>query len=146
MQGPAVPAKVEAVGRPPAMQETFPQSGHAWYTVGVLVIVSIIALLDRQVMSLLVQPIRRGANRPVRSQGGNIQELRLARTERQPLRDESGPESRRVVFLGIPGRSGPLEHNDRQGHRISVPACRDYVQGVFPRCAGPHVVCDALEQ
>jgi hypothetical protein len=94
----------------------------------------------------LVQPIRRWADWPVRSQNGNLQELRVAGAERQSLCNEPGPQPRRLVFLGISGRSGPLEHHHRQGDRISVPSFRNHVEGIFPRCAGPHVVRDALQQ
>jgi MFS family permease len=37
-------------------------AARAWYTVGVLTLLSVVAFIDRQVLSLLVQPIRRDLN------------------------------------------------------------------------------------
>ncbi|MGH9753634.1 MAG: spinster family MFS transporter [Blastocatellia bacterium] len=40
-------------------EEPYPPAGYAWYVVGVLMVAYIFSFIDRQILSLLVQPIRR---------------------------------------------------------------------------------------
>ena len=40
-------------------EEPYPPIGYAWYVVGVLTLVYIFSFIDRQILSLLVRPIRR---------------------------------------------------------------------------------------
>ena len=40
----------------------------------------------------------------------------------------------------------PIEHDDGKSDRISVPACGDYIAGIFSRCARTHVVRDVFQQ
>ena len=40
-------------------EEPYPPSGYAWYVVGVLTLVYIFSFIDRQILNLLVRPIRR---------------------------------------------------------------------------------------
>jgi MFS family permease len=42
-----------------AAQEPYPPNGYAWYVVGVLTLVYIFSFIDRQILNLLVRPIRR---------------------------------------------------------------------------------------
>lgn len=42
-----------------AAEEPYPNQGYAWYVVGVLMIAYIFSFIDRQILALLVQPIRR---------------------------------------------------------------------------------------
>ena len=42
-----------------AHEEAYPPSGYAWYVVGVLTLVYIFSFIDRQILNLLVRPIRR---------------------------------------------------------------------------------------
>lgn len=43
----------------PASDEPYPASGYAWYVVGVLTFVYVFSFIDRQILNLLVRPIRR---------------------------------------------------------------------------------------
>jgi MFS family permease len=43
----------------PAATEEYPPRGYAWYVVGVLTFVYIFSFIDRQILNLLVRPIRR---------------------------------------------------------------------------------------
>ncbi len=56
MSSPTNPTQIEPA---PLAGSAFPPERQAWYTVGVLTVVSIFAFIDRQILSLLVQPIRR---------------------------------------------------------------------------------------
>ncbi|MDQ3012674.1 MAG: hypothetical protein M3X11_18435, partial [Acidobacteriota bacterium] len=40
-------------------EEPYPSIGYAWYVVGVLTLVYIFSFIDRQILNLLVRPIRR---------------------------------------------------------------------------------------
>ncbi len=42
-----------------AVQESYPSAGYAWYVVGVLTLAYIFSFIDRQILSLMVDPIRR---------------------------------------------------------------------------------------
>ncbi len=42
-----------------ATEEPYPARGYAWYVVGVLMIAYVFSFIDRQILALLVQPIRR---------------------------------------------------------------------------------------
>lgn len=42
-----------------SVPDDWPSPAQGWYTVGVLIVVYLVALVDRQIMTLLVQPIRR---------------------------------------------------------------------------------------
>ena len=44
---------------PAQVEEPYPGGGYAWYVVGVLTLVYIFSFIDRQILSLLVEPIRR---------------------------------------------------------------------------------------
>ena len=44
---------------PPVTKESYPARGYAWYVVGVLTVAYIFAFVDRQILNLLVRPIRR---------------------------------------------------------------------------------------
>ena len=44
---------------PEKIEETFPSPGYSWYVVGVLTFVYIFSFIDRQILNLLVMPIRR---------------------------------------------------------------------------------------
>ena len=44
---------------PTAVEEPYPKPGYAWYVVGVLMVAYIFSFIDRQILALLVQPIRR---------------------------------------------------------------------------------------
>jgi MFS family permease len=43
----------------PSQEEPYPPEGYAWYVVGVLTFVYIFSFIDRQILNLLVRPIRR---------------------------------------------------------------------------------------
>jgi MFS family permease len=43
----------------PLDQESYPRAGYAWYVVGVLTLAYILSFIDRQILSLMVEPIRR---------------------------------------------------------------------------------------
>lgn len=59
MSAPTVqPPKPETPPEPP-----YPSARYAWYVVGVLTLVYIFSFIDRQILNLLVRPIRRGARR-----------------------------------------------------------------------------------
>ncbi|MFY9571890.1 MAG: MFS transporter, partial [Blastocatellia bacterium] len=45
--------------KPQVEDEPYPAIGYAWYVVGVLTLVYIFSFIDRQILSLLVRPIRR---------------------------------------------------------------------------------------
>ncbi len=49
----ASPAKIEFA------EEPYPAAGYAWYVVGVLTLVYVFSFVDRQILNLLVRPIRR---------------------------------------------------------------------------------------
>ena len=51
------PATIESPTSPPE-SETYPPSGYAWYVVAVLTLAYIVSFIDRQILSLLVDPIR----------------------------------------------------------------------------------------
>lgn len=48
--------------RPSIAKESYPPVGYAWYVVGVLTVAYIFAFVDRQILNLLVRPIRRDLN------------------------------------------------------------------------------------
>lgn len=48
--------------RPSPASELYPPAGYAWYVVGVLTVAYIFAFVDRQILNLLVRPIRRDLN------------------------------------------------------------------------------------
>src|SRR5882762_1767566 len=52
-----VPAPVK-----PVTEEPYPSPGYSWYVVGVLTLVYVFSFIDRQIMSLLVRPLRRDLN------------------------------------------------------------------------------------
>ena len=43
----------------PEAQEPYPSTVYAWYVVGVLTLVYVFSFIDRQILNLLVAPIRR---------------------------------------------------------------------------------------
>ena len=43
----------------PQRQPPFPVPGLAWYTVGVLMLMYVFSFIDRQILGLLVDPIKR---------------------------------------------------------------------------------------
>lgn len=43
----------------PSREPEYPSSGYGWYVVGVLTLAYIVSFLDRQIMALMVQPIKR---------------------------------------------------------------------------------------
>src|SRR5687768_10078134 len=43
----------------PATEAPYPPAGYSWYVVGVLMVVYVFSFIDRQILSLLVTPIRR---------------------------------------------------------------------------------------
>ncbi|MBX3278721.1 MAG: MFS transporter [Acidobacteria bacterium] len=43
----------------PIEEEPYPSAGYAWYVVGVLTLVYVFSFIDRQILNLLVRPIRR---------------------------------------------------------------------------------------
>ncbi|HLG16052.1 MAG TPA: MFS transporter [Blastocatellia bacterium] len=45
--------------QPQVEEDAFPKPGYAWYVVGVLTLVYIFSFIDRQILNLLVRPIRR---------------------------------------------------------------------------------------
>lgn len=47
------------MAQPQENEEPYPPQGYAWYVVGVLTFVYIFSFIDRQILSLLVRPIRR---------------------------------------------------------------------------------------
>ena len=51
--------KPEVSAQVPPEEEPYPSSGYAWYVVGVLTFVYIFSFIDRQILSLLVTPIKR---------------------------------------------------------------------------------------
>lgn len=56
----AKPAEPPKVALPPASADLpYPPLGYAWYVVGVLMVVYVFSFVDRQILSLLVGPIRR---------------------------------------------------------------------------------------
>jgi len=52
-----VPAPVS-----PSTEAPYPSPGYSWYVVGVLTLVYVFSFIDRQIMSLLVRPLRRDLN------------------------------------------------------------------------------------
>ncbi len=42
-----------------ALEDSYPKIGHAWYVVGVLTLLYVFSFIDRQILNLLVAPIRR---------------------------------------------------------------------------------------
>jgi len=44
---------------PPRSDAPYPSTGYSWYVVGVLTLVYVFSFIDRQIMSLLVRPLRR---------------------------------------------------------------------------------------
>ncbi|MDX2042341.1 MAG: hypothetical protein SF097_13890 [Acidobacteriota bacterium] len=44
---------------PEQTEEQYPNAGYAWYVVGVLTLVYVFSFIDRQILNLLVRPIRR---------------------------------------------------------------------------------------
>jgi len=48
-----------ATDAPPVVKESYPPRTYAWYVVGVLTIAYVFAFIDRQILNLLVRPIRR---------------------------------------------------------------------------------------
>jgi MFS family permease len=52
-----VPAPVK-----PVTEDPYPSPGYSWYVVGVLTLVYVFSFIDRQIMSLLVRPLRRDLN------------------------------------------------------------------------------------
>src|SRR5271155_3859127 len=51
-------SSTESIVRP-AEQEFYPSAGYAWYVVGVLTLAYIFSFIDRQILNLMVDPIRR---------------------------------------------------------------------------------------
>jgi len=51
--------KSEATTAPSATEAPYPSIGYAWYVVGVLTLLYIFSFIDRQILNLLVRPIRR---------------------------------------------------------------------------------------
>jgi len=47
-----------SAGRHPVVEEPYPPAGYAWYVVGVLTVAYVFAFIDRQILNLLVGPIR----------------------------------------------------------------------------------------
>jgi MFS family permease len=47
------------MAQPKQVEEPYPSQGYAWYVVGVLTVVYIFSFIDRQILTLLVRPIRR---------------------------------------------------------------------------------------
>jgi MFS family permease len=54
--GPATRGRVES---PVEVEQPYPAAGYAWYVVAVLMVVYVFSFIDRQILSLLVGPIRR---------------------------------------------------------------------------------------
>ena len=44
---------------PPLVEATYPKPSHAWYALGILTLVYVFSFIDRQIMNLMVGPIRR---------------------------------------------------------------------------------------
>lgn len=53
------PSQNPSVAETEADRESYPSPGYAWYVVGVLTIAYVISFIDRQILNLLVGPIRR---------------------------------------------------------------------------------------
>lgn len=53
------PAKEADTAKQTIEEEPYPSTGYAWYVVGVLTLVYIFSFIDRQILTLLVSPIRR---------------------------------------------------------------------------------------
>ncbi len=51
--------KAEPIAPPPAVEEPYPSATYAWYVVVVLTVVYVFSFIDRQILNLLVRPIRR---------------------------------------------------------------------------------------
>src|SRR5260370_7343980 len=47
---------------PPRTEAPYPATSYSWYVVGVLTLVYVFSFIDRQIMSLLVRPLRRDLN------------------------------------------------------------------------------------
>jgi MFS family permease len=52
------PASLESLARPPE-SDAYPPAGYAWYVVAVLTLAYIVSFIDRQILSLMVDPIRK---------------------------------------------------------------------------------------
>jgi len=55
----STPEVLDSQERPSPVEESYPPAGYAWYVVGVLTVAYIFAFIDRQILNLLVGPIRR---------------------------------------------------------------------------------------
>src|SRR5262245_49603914 len=58
----AVPQVENKISNPPesqAIDQDYPSAAYAWYVVGVLTFVYVFSFIDRQILNLLVRPIRR---------------------------------------------------------------------------------------
>jgi len=55
----STPKVLDSEAPPSPVEEPYPPAGYAWYVVGVLTIAYIFAFIDRQILNLLVGPIRR---------------------------------------------------------------------------------------
>ncbi|MEO8026604.1 MAG: MFS transporter [Bryobacteraceae bacterium] len=52
-------SKLPVTSEPSEPESPYPNAGYAWYVVGVLTLVYVFSFIDRQILSLLVRPIRR---------------------------------------------------------------------------------------
>jgi MFS family permease len=55
----STPSGPESDTKPRQNEEAYPPIGYAWYVVGVLTLVYIFSFIDRQILTLLVEPIKR---------------------------------------------------------------------------------------
>ena len=55
----STPEVLDSQEQPSPVEESYPPTGYAWYVVGVLTVAYIFAFIDRQILNLLVGPIRR---------------------------------------------------------------------------------------
>src|SRR5260370_277791 len=54
-----MPAQPVPAPVPSRAEQPYPPAGYSWYVVGVLTLVYVFSFIDRQIMSLLVRPLRR---------------------------------------------------------------------------------------
>src|SRR5437660_4025606 len=57
-----MPAQPVPAPVPPRTEAPYPAASYSCYVVGVLTLVYVFSFIDRQIMSLLVRPLRRGLN------------------------------------------------------------------------------------
>ncbi len=55
----SAPQDLASAESPVLVKESYPRAGYAWYVVGVLTLAYVFAFVDRQILNLLVRPIRR---------------------------------------------------------------------------------------